>query len=73
MRLIRSVVRTEGVTALVATHDPAFLDIADVSLRLEDGQIAAASACAGPARLTQTRLCRPPRAAGSPACPGKSR
>jgi putative ABC transport system ATP-binding protein len=42
MRLIRSVVRTEGVTALVATHDPAFLDIADVSLRLEDGQIAAA-------------------------------
>ena len=41
MRLIRSVVRTEGVTALVATHDPAFLDIADVSLRLEDGQIAA--------------------------------
>ena len=34
--------RTEGVTALVATHDPAFLDIADVSLRLEDGQIAAA-------------------------------
>jgi putative ABC transport system ATP-binding protein len=42
MRLIRTVVRTEGVTALVATHDPAFLDIADVSLRLEDGQIAAA-------------------------------
>ncbi len=42
MRLIRTVVRTEGVTALVATHDPAFLDIADVWLRLEDGQIAAA-------------------------------
>ncbi len=42
MRLIRTVVRTEGVTALVATHDPAFLGIADVSLRLEDGQIAAA-------------------------------
>ena len=42
MQLIRSVVRTEGVTVLVATHDPAFLDIADVSLRLEDGQIAAA-------------------------------
>ena len=41
MRLIRTVVRTEGVTALVATHDPAFLDIADVSLHLEDGQIAA--------------------------------
>jgi putative ABC transport system ATP-binding protein len=42
MRLIRTVVRTEGVTALVATHDPAFLEIADVSLRLEDGQLAAA-------------------------------
>jgi putative ABC transport system ATP-binding protein len=42
MRLIRTVVRTEGVTALVATHDPAFLDIADVSLHLEDGQLAAA-------------------------------
>ncbi len=40
MQLIRSVVRTEGVTALVATHDPAFLDIADVWLHLEDGQIA---------------------------------
>ena len=39
MRLIRSVVRAEGVTALVATHDPAFLDIADAILRLEDGQI----------------------------------
>jgi putative ABC transport system ATP-binding protein len=42
MRLIRTVVRSEGVTALVATHDPAFLDIADVALHLEDGQIAAA-------------------------------
>ncbi|MGP8000388.1 MAG: ABC transporter ATP-binding protein [Streptosporangiaceae bacterium] len=42
MQLIRTVVRTEGVTALVATHDPAFLSIADVTLHLEDGQIAAA-------------------------------
>ena len=42
MRLLWTVVRSEGVTALVATHDPAFLDIADVWLRLEDGQIAAA-------------------------------
>ena len=42
MELIRSVVRSEGVTALVATHDPVFLDIADVALHLEDGQIAAA-------------------------------
>jgi putative ABC transport system ATP-binding protein len=42
MRLLRAVVRSEGVTALVATHDPALIDIADSVLQLEDGQIAAA-------------------------------
>ena len=41
MRLLRDVVRSEGVTALVATHDPALIDLADAVLRLEDGQIAA--------------------------------
>ena len=40
MRLLRAVVRSEGVTALVATHDPALLDIADSVLQLEDGKIA---------------------------------
>jgi putative ABC transport system ATP-binding protein len=40
MRLLRTVVRAEAVTALVATHDPAFIDLADVVVRLEDGQIA---------------------------------
>ena len=40
MRLLRTVVRAEGVTALVATHDPAFIDLADVVLRLADGRIA---------------------------------
>jgi len=39
MRLLRTVVRAEGVTALVATHDPAFIDLADVVLRLADGRI----------------------------------
>src|ERR1700745_2736417 len=39
MRLLRDVVRSEGVTALVATHDPALIDLADGVLRLEDGQI----------------------------------
>ena len=34
-----AVVRSEGVTALVATHDPALLDIADSVLQLEDGRI----------------------------------
>jgi putative ABC transport system ATP-binding protein len=39
MRLLRSVVRSEGVTALVATHDPALVDIADSVLHLADGTI----------------------------------
>jgi len=39
MRLLRAVVRSEGVTALVATHDPALIDIADTVLHLADGQI----------------------------------
>jgi putative ABC transport system ATP-binding protein len=39
MRLLRTVVRSEGVTALVATHDPALIDIADSVLNLEDGHI----------------------------------
>ena len=40
MRLLRTVVRSEGVTALVATHDPALIDLADEVLHLEDGKIA---------------------------------
>jgi ABC-type lipoprotein export system ATPase subunit len=39
MRLIRSVVRSEGVTALLATHDPTLMDIADSILHLTDGAI----------------------------------
>jgi ABC-type lipoprotein export system ATPase subunit len=34
-------VQAEGVTALVATHDPNLIDIADSVLILEDGQIQA--------------------------------
>ena len=40
MRLLRAVVRSEGVTALVATHDPVLIDLADEVLHLEDGKIA---------------------------------
>jgi putative ABC transport system ATP-binding protein len=40
MRLLRTVVQSEGVTALVATHDPNLIDIANSVLVLEDGQIA---------------------------------
>jgi ABC-type methionine transport system ATPase subunit len=39
MRLLRAVVQSEGVTALVATHDPGLIDIADSVLVLEDGTI----------------------------------
>jgi putative ABC transport system ATP-binding protein len=39
MRLLRTVVQTEGITALVATHDSALLELADSVLRLEDGLI----------------------------------
>ena len=42
MRLLRIVVQSEGVTALVATHDPSLIDIANSVLVLEDGQITAA-------------------------------
>jgi putative ABC transport system ATP-binding protein len=42
MDLLRAVVRARGVTALVATHDPALLDLADRVLILRDGQLAEA-------------------------------
>ena len=37
MELIRAVVRSEGVTALVATHDPQLMRQADRVLELRDG------------------------------------
>jgi putative ABC transport system ATP-binding protein len=39
MRLLRTVVRAEGITALVATHDPMLIEIADRILQLDDGVI----------------------------------
>ena len=42
MRLLRTVVQSEGITALVATHDTALMDLADEVLQLEDGRIAGA-------------------------------
>ncbi|GGQ00925.1 ABC transporter ATP-binding protein [Streptomyces roseolilacinus] len=39
MELLRAVVRGEGVTALVATHDAQLLDLADRVLELNDGVI----------------------------------
>ncbi len=40
MRLLRTVVQAEGITALVATHDPVLIDLADHVLRLDDGRLA---------------------------------
>jgi putative ABC transport system ATP-binding protein len=39
MELLRAVVRSEGVTALVATHDNTLLDLADRVLELADGRV----------------------------------
>ncbi|MEU0393556.1 ABC transporter ATP-binding protein [Streptomyces sp. NPDC006208] len=39
MELLRAVVRSEGVTALVATHDAQLLDLADRVLEVNDGEI----------------------------------
>jgi putative ABC transport system ATP-binding protein len=41
MRLLRTVVAGEGITALVATHDPTLHELADEVLTLEDGKLGA--------------------------------
>ncbi|MFF1358329.1 ABC transporter ATP-binding protein [Streptomyces sp. NPDC058297] len=47
MELLRAVVRSEHVTALVATHDAALLDLADRVLELRDGEITEITAADG--------------------------
>ena len=39
MEVVRGLVRTEGVSAIVATHDPLLLDIADRVVELRDGRV----------------------------------
>jgi putative ABC transport system ATP-binding protein len=39
MLVLRSVVRAEGITAIVATHDPMMLDVADRVVELRDGHL----------------------------------
>jgi putative ABC transport system ATP-binding protein len=39
MRLLRSIVHDEGITAVVATHDPVLTSLADRVLSLKDGQL----------------------------------
>jgi putative ABC transport system ATP-binding protein len=47
MHLLRSVVRSEGVTAIVATHDPMMLELADRVLELRDGVLGPPTSVAG--------------------------
>jgi putative ABC transport system ATP-binding protein len=53
MLLIRAVVRAEGVTAVVATHDPVMLDVADRVIELLDGRLAEPAAAGVPAMGTE--------------------
>ena len=39
MTLLRTIVRSEGLTAVIATHDPALIDLADRVIELRDGRI----------------------------------
>ncbi|MFC0003995.1 ABC transporter ATP-binding protein [Micromonospora siamensis] len=41
MDLLRAVVHARGMTALVATHDPALIELADRTLTLRDGRLTA--------------------------------
>jgi putative ABC transport system ATP-binding protein len=40
MSVLRSVVASEGITAIVATHDQAMMDVADRIVELRDGRLA---------------------------------
>ena len=43
MEVVRGLVRSEGVSAIVATHDPLLLDIADRVVELRDGRVVASN------------------------------
>ncbi len=44
MSLLRSIVQSEGLTAIIATHDAMVIDLADRVIGLEDGRIVDADA-----------------------------
>jgi putative ABC transport system ATP-binding protein len=48
IRLLRAVVRAEGLTAIVATHDPALAAQADTTITIEDGHLIDPAPAAGP-------------------------
>jgi putative ABC transport system ATP-binding protein len=39
MRLVQSLVSSEGMTVIMATHDPSLIDVADRVVELRDGEI----------------------------------
>jgi putative ABC transport system ATP-binding protein len=39
MTLLRAIVRSERLTAIIATHDPMLIDLADRAVELQDGRI----------------------------------
>jgi putative ABC transport system ATP-binding protein len=44
MSLLREVISSQGMTALISTHDPSLMAIADTTIRLADGKLVAADA-----------------------------
>jgi putative ABC transport system ATP-binding protein len=51
MVLLRSLMRSQGVTAIVATHDPMLIDLADRVIELQDGRVASDTIPAAAAQL----------------------
>jgi putative ABC transport system ATP-binding protein len=49
MEVVRGLVRSEGVSAIVATHDPLLLDIADRVVELRDGRVVSSNGAGHPA------------------------
>jgi putative ABC transport system ATP-binding protein len=47
MQLLQELMRSESMTAIVATHDPTLIDLADRVIELRDGEVAADSAATG--------------------------
>ena len=45
--MLRDLNRGTGTTFLIASHDPAVIDAANLCIRLEDGRVAEANRCSG--------------------------
>lgn len=44
---LRDLNRATGTTFLIASHDPAVIDAANLCIRLEDGRVTEANRCSG--------------------------